>query len=72
MQCGKLEKIIQGVFKLWKVDLCGDSKFLQGTNGWQVTSKPRRPSVAWLRSDKFSPCQPLLSNAVSKYRANYC
>ncbi len=50
----------------------GDSRFLQGTVDWQVTNKPRRLSVAWLRSDRPSLRQPVLSNAVSKYQANYC
>lgn len=44
-----------GGFQLWKVDLFGDSMFLQGTDDWQVTNRPRRLSVAWLGSEPTQP-----------------
>lgn len=65
-------QIIQGGFHAVESCPSGDSRFLQGTDDWQVTNKPRRPSVAWLRSDRPGLSQPVLSNAVSKYQANYC
>lgn len=49
-----------------------DSRFLQGTDDWQLTNKPRRLIGAWLGSDRPGLRQPLLSNAVSEYQANYC
>lgn len=62
----KTGKSIQGIFRLWKVDL------LEIADDWQLTNEPRRLSVAWLGSDRPGLRQPVLSNAVSKYQDNYC